>query len=187
MMMLERAEELERRPQFKQTIATALRNALWPDPVALKLLGYNATADGFSLFDAAIVTATPASVSQLVFTQGSVSVSPDASDLEEVAGAFVPAGVILLDVGGFVDVTLGNGNGLTTWSLGTASERARWGSGHARTASSVTNSGQGSAPRLERIASALDVVVTADQGSFDGTGSLVLTYAALHLVPKTSV
>lgn len=175
--------------RFRQSTAFAFRNMEMPQFTdnALKLFQINATADGLTYLNSALHTATPDSISQLVWSQGAVEITPDAGALEDVAASFVPAGIILVEVGAYVRVALGDGNSLTTWSLGTASERDRWGSGHARASTTVTNSGQGGPIRLERMAAALDVVVTADGGAFDGTGAIVLTYSGIALTPKQSV
>jgi hypothetical protein len=180
-------EALSRRPAFRFSSLNNIRNMVIPQPVALKLLQFNATADGLSLVDPAIITATPSAVSQLVYTQGSVSVTPDASDIEEVASAFVPAGIILLGVVAYVLTTLGDANGLTTWSLGTNANRSKWGSGHARTALTQTNAGQflgyqGGEP----VPTALDVVLTADAGAFED-GEVILTYTGFAISPAVSV
>jgi hypothetical protein len=189
-MEIDTLKEVQQRiPTFRFATLAALRNMELPQftDQALKLFQVNATEDGITFLSSALQTATPASVSQLVFSQNAVAITPGAGDLQSLLTSFVPAGVILIDVGAYVATELGNGNGLTTWSLGTVADPSRWGSGLARTATTVTNSGAGGPIALERIPSALDVTVTADGGSFDGVGSIICTYSALSLTPKTSV
>lgn len=181
-------EAQSRRPAFRLESLAELRSMEIPqfDGNALKLFQVNATEDGLTYLASALHTATPDAVSQLVFTQDVVEITPDSGDVAQAAASFVPAGITLLDVGGYVKTTLGNGNGLTTWSLGTLAEPARFASGKARTATTVTNSGEGGPIVLERVPTALDIYASADSGTFDGTGVIVLTYSGFYLTPLTT-
>ena len=185
MLINEVSVDNERRPAFRNTIGTALRNMAIPDPVALKVLQFNATADGFTLADAAILKATVPTTTQFQLSEPStpVEVTPGVGALEGVASAYVPAGIILFGVVAYVKTTLGNSSGLTTFSLGTSEDRSKWGSGIARTITTETNVGQFLVYQPEPISSALDVVITADAGTFDGTGVVVLTYSGFSITP----
>ena len=91
--------------------------------------------------------------------------------------------LVLKGVVAYVKTALGNGNGLTTFSLGTLDEPQRWGTAIARTLAAESNVGQYVAHREDPISSALDVYVMADAGSFDGTGVIVLSYSGWLITP----
>jgi hypothetical protein len=180
-------EELSRRPALSIGVAAVLRDLFFPAPAPLKLWGWNATADAISYFDAAIATVVPSLTSQLTFIQGSVEVSPTGGEIQLTASSFLPAGSIIWAVTGRVTVALGATNSLTTWSLGVPGDASAFGSGHARTALTVTNVGQHVAPQLRAIPTAQNVVITADGGAFDATGTIILTYSGFTLTPALTV
>lgn len=188
MLASELSVDDERRLAFRKTIGTSQRNMSIPDPVALKLLQFNATADGLSLVDPAIVKVNASTTSRFQIAEPSsgTEITPAAGAEDATQAAYVPAGIISFGVLVYVRVTLGNSNGLTTFSVGTNSDRTKWGSGIGRTATSQSNVGQSFAYNPEPISSALDVVITADAGSFDGTGVIVLTYSGFTIDPFQS-
>ena len=179
-------EVLSRVPKLAQYISSSKRNMTMPTPVALQLLGYNSLANDLTLFSSSLLTATPDPTSQLVHVQDAVEVTPTTGQSSYTASAFVSAGIILAGVTAYVKTTLGNGNGLTTWSLGTAGFVDKWATGIDRTAATATNSGQWLQAIHGSVPSALDVVITADAGQFDGTGVIVLTYSGWYVSPKQS-
>ena len=188
MLASELSVDDERRLSFRKTIGTAQRNMEIPDPVALKMLQFNATADGLSLVDPAIVLANTSATSrfQIAEPTAGTEITPSSSALEATQGSYVPAGIMLFGVLAHVKTELGNSSGLTTFSVGTSTDRTKWGTGIARTATSESNVGQFLAFKVEPIPTAQDVVITADAGTFDGTGVIVLTYSGFTIDPFQS-
>lgn len=70
---------------------------------------------------------------------------------------------------------LGNGNSLTTFSIGDATLEDRWGQGIARTANTETSQANFRYADLPIYTSDTNVLITADSGTFDGTGELEVT------------
>lgn len=179
-------EELSRRPALATASASALRNLLFPAPVPLGVLGWDALGTALTLFASGIQQVTPSATSQLSFVQGVVEVLPSsgAGTALLTAAAFLPAGAIILAVVGYVKTTCGNSNGLTTWQLGDSDIAERWGRGIGRTAASASNVGMHVAYTPLPIPTARDVLLTTEGGGlWDTTGSIILTYSGFTLTP----
>ena len=180
-------EELSRRPALPFVTRQVLRNLFFPTPVASKLWGWNADATGITYYDAAVISVTPDPVSGLSWVQSVVAVPTDSGESVLTAAAFLPAGVVNKGVVAYVAETFGNSNGLTTMRLGTLGQSDRWAAAVGRTAGS--SSAIGAAPVSGDLpcTNAEDVIITANAGTFDGSGSLILTAVGWFLTPEESV
>lgn len=170
-------EDLSRRPALAAAVANSLRNLLYPTPVAGKLWGWNATADGITYYDTALVQVTVDSVSGMAFAKTTVTVnaSSGAGTPLLTASTVAPAGVLLLGVTARVTTTCGATGGLTTWSLGDAQMADRWATGINRTSGTVTNAGMWRNYAPMPLATSLNVLLFADAGLWDATGVLKVT------------
>lgn len=174
-MIQDITERMSRIPTLAPSVQSALRNLTLPSPGASKLFGWNSTSDGVTLYDAAISTVTIDPLSGRTFGK-TTTVVPTVDNVPLLtATAAIPAGVLLDGVLASVTVTCGASRSLTTWSLGDAAILERWGTGIARTSGTVTNAGYWQAYTPLPYANAGDLLLVADGGLWDGTGSITLT------------
>ena len=116
------------------------------------------------------------------FVEATISASNGASTLTSTN--LIPAGAIVLGVTIRVNSTFGAGNGLTTISIGDGTDADRWGAGIARTSGTLTTGANFTITSLPIYAAATNVVITADAGTFTGTGAL---RATVHYMTVASV
>lgn len=184
-LALRNQEILTRCLAFRFATLNAYRNMEVPQPVALKLLGFNATADGLSLYDAAITQVEVSDTAHIAYGETTVVIPASSGQVQLTGAAVFPVGCIRIGAIVRVTTTFGNGNGLTTFSAGSTNTIDRWGAGLARTATSAptgaNNPGSFRMFELKPIASAEAVVLTADAGTFDATGSATVTGSYLTL------
>lgn len=104
-----------------------------------------------------------------------VELRPQAGDTVMKATGLAPSNSLLVGAVIYVTESFGAGQGLTGLMVGTEAELSRYGSGIALTA--TTESGVGDFLNYveEPANAALDVLVTAETGPYDGTGALLLT------------
>lgn len=104
-----------------------------------------------------------------------VRLTSQAGDTQLKATAIIPANTVLISGMIYVETTFGNGQGLTGLSVGTESAPERYGRGLPRTATAKSGPADYRNYVLEPTVSAIDLLVSAETGPFDGTGSLLLT------------
>ena len=181
----ERFEQLERRPALHQS--TTLRNLEWPAPVALKLLGWNATADGLALYDPAVVTSTPDPVTNEIRIKTVVTGNAVAGQRQITVPNAFPVGTEAIHAVGRITVPFGTSNGLTAIQLGDPdySEQA-WTASMGILLDDISNVGmhQQGLPRLFN-ANARGILVTGIGGNFDAVGEVKITTLSIGLTPDT--
>jgi hypothetical protein len=107
-------------------------------------------------------------------------------DLIMTATAIIPGNAVLISAQIAIEITFGAGQGLTGLSVGTASAPQRYGGGVALIAGTTTGPSDYRNYVLEPTTAALDIIVAAETGPFDGTGSLILTTRhQLHVADAT--
>lgn len=80
-------------------------------------------------------------------------------------------------------ISFGTGNGLTAVSLGDAETVDAWGSGLSRLNTLVSNAGQWHRRPFFSVPTALDVWLSSESGTFDGTGACTVTGHYLMVTP----
>ena len=184
-------EELSRRPAFTVELLSTLRNMALPDPVALKLLGYNANADGITTFDSSIVQVTPSAVSGLAYVKTNVTVNASVGQATLTASNAFPAGTEALYAVAYVTTGFGTSNGLSAIALGDPSEGYDfWAASMGITLASVSNVGQhgGGESSIEKRLfnnGARDILLTGLGGTFDATGQIKITTVSASLTPDS--
>ena len=186
---------LDRNTRLAQQLLQALTRSLRRDPAltdlgsdsmvlpdflgnALRLLQLNATADGWTFADPAIVQVTPDPLSGLSFLKNSVPVNASDGLPELKASLVFPAGGVPLGAVGRILVPFGTSNGLTGMSIGAEPQYGNdiWSPfipvGPANT---VSNAGTWRRPQEYNSPSGRDVVIAAQGGPFDATGSILIT------------
>ena len=179
--------ELERRPAFKKTIGTALRNEPIPDPTALGLWQWNSTADGLTYAQPTILQVTPDSVTGLAFVKTATTVNASAGVGALTASSAFPAGSAAWFAVGRVTTAFGTTNGLTGIALGDPDEGGEiWTASMGITLNAISNVGQhqNRMPNLYNNA-ARDVLITALGGDFDATGQIKITTLSVTMTPDT--
>lgn len=102
------------------------------------------------------------------------------------AGGIIPAGSLVMGVATRVKDQFGVSGGLTTLSIGDGTDVDRWGGGTSINAGTITDLRNVTDP-IVRISTLLtDVVITADAGTFDASGSIVVTAYFINLIAPTS-
>lgn len=182
MLVQDLRELLTLAPAFAPTIAEALRTATLPTPVPLTLLGFDALGTGWTVSPSTILTVTPDAVSGLTWLKATQTLTANTSG-QLVAAALFPAGVIGLGVTMRGVASFGTGNGLVALSLGDANALDAWGSGLSRLSTLVTNAGMWQRPPFLVGQTALDVLLSSEDGEFDGTGSCTVTAHYLTVTP----
>lgn len=160
-------------------------SAVLPDFVANKILQINATADGITFGDAAIITVTPDAVSGMTFAKATTTLTPSGGEAVLTASSFLPASSIILGVTAKVTTGFGTSNGLSSVDIGDDEVDDRFGNGIAIALNTVTNVGSFNSWSLRNLASAGDVHVHANGGAFDATGAIKLTVHYLTLTPDS--
>lgn len=179
LLVQELYEQMSRRPQLATYVLSNLRNLVFPTPVPLKLWGWNANADGITYYDPAIIQVTPSLTAHVAWGETQVVIPTVGAAVQLTGAAVFPAGCLRVSAIVRVTTTFGNSLGLTTFSAGDASTMDRWGGGLARTStaapSGANNPGMWRNYELRPIASAEPVILTADTGTFDGSGAALVT------------
>ena len=107
--------------------------------------------------------------------QATVRLTANASDLVMTAAGMFPAGSIPVGALVFLETSFGNGQGLTSLSIGTSVAPGAYGQGISRLGATITTpinyTNYSPAPVLNDT----DLIVEAEGGPFDGTGSLLAT------------
>lgn len=178
-------EELERRPALQVPVMAVLRNLVFPTPVPLKLWGWDALGQNIIYYDPAIVQVTPGLTAHLAFAETELAIPTVAAAVQLTSGTIFPAGCIRVGALVRVTTTFGNSLGLSTFSAGSVDHLECWGSGLARTTTAApvaaNNPGMFNNYELRPIPSNEAVVLTADAGTFDGTGAARVTAVYLML------
>lgn len=180
-------EELSRRPALATHVLSALRNLTIPSPGALQIIGWNAAGTALTLFDSAILQVTPDSVSGLAFAKSSQELTPSGGESSLTASSLFPAGSLGIGATYRCTTAFGATGGLTSVDLGDGIQQDRWGSTLGITLATVSNVGQFTEAGLWVNNSALDVILTANGGTFDAVGAAIVTAHYLTLTPDTSV
>lgn len=185
------SEELSRRPAFTVELLSALRNMAFPSPVALKLLGFNADADGLTTYDSSIVQVTPSAVTGLSYVKTNVTVNASAGQPTLTASNAFPAGTEALYAVAHVPIAFGVTNGLSAIALGDPTEGYDlWCASMGITLAAVSNVGQhgGAEDNIEKRlfnSAARDVLITGLGGNFDATGQIKITTVSALLTPDS--
>lgn len=88
------------------------------------------------------------------------------------ATSLIPDGAIVVGVTTKVTVSLGTGGGTTGYQVGDGSDADRWGQIAGTAAGTSTDNTNWTATTVQAFTSAQNVVITADGGNFNGTGSI---------------
>lgn len=163
-------EVLSRIPQLVPTTVAALRNLALPAPGAGKVLGWNSLGTGLQLYEYATALQT---VPGHAFGVSSVTVPAVDAAGALLAAGLIPAGVRCSKVVYQCTVGFGTSRGLTSLSVGDAALVDRWGGALGITLGTTSGYGYGLVGDVE-TGTALDVIVTANGGPFDGTGACKL-------------
>lgn len=181
-------EELSRRPALPIPVLSVLRNLFFPQPLPLKLWGWDALGENVTYYDPAIRQVVVTNSAHVVWGETPVVVPTVNGAVQLTASGVFPAGAIRFGAIVRVTTTFGATGGLSTFSLGSGEPdvmQDRWGTGLARTATAApigaNNPGQWRSFSLLPVASAQDVVLTADAGTFDGIGAALVLGAWLTM------
>lgn len=107
-----------------------------------------------------------------------VRVTPANDEVQESVDGLIPAGARVFGVTYRMLSALGSNNvnkNLTTFSLGDSIVDDRWGSGLSRLGDTESSQADFNSGDLPIYSSATAVLITADDGRFDGTGLMELT------------
>lgn len=180
-------EMLSRLPALPETVGSALRFLTFPPPGALGVVGWNANGTALTLFPSSSMQVTVGGTSHIAYGEviRDVLLFP-AGQVQVTAGAVFPAGSIRLGAMIRVMTTLGEAQGLTTFSAGSPATIDRWGYGLERTATlppvAANNPGVWPAFTWQPLVNSEDVVFTADTGAFDGNGQVRITAGFLTMI-----
>lgn len=180
-------EILSRIPTLSQTVGSVLRFLAFPLPGALNVIGWNANGTALTLFPSDILQVTVSNTSHIAYGEVIRDVLTFPSGTVQVtASAVFPAGSVRLGAMIRVTTTLGNSQGLTTFSAGSPFVLDRWGSGMARTATvepiGANNPGMWPGFQWDTMLNSEDVVFTAESGTFDGVGQARITAGFLTML-----
>ena len=180
-------EELSRRPTLAVGVKEALRHIVFPTPQPLKLWGWDADAEGISYYDPAIIQVTPSLSVNMAFAENQVTVPSVNGATQLEAAAVFPANTLRLSAIVRVTETFGNSGGLTTISVGSNTIVDLWADSMARTAvalpSGSTNVGMWNGYELRNMVAAGSVFFTANAGTFDNDGELVVVGTYMTFLP----
>lgn len=93
------------------------------------------------------------------------------------ATSLIPAGAIVLGISTQVTVALGTGNGTTGYQVGDGSDADRWGNVTGTATTTKTKNSDWTAATVPIFTAAQNVVITANGGNFNGTGSIWIDVA----------
>lgn len=186
-MVQQLEEELSRRLGFAVGASAALRYLLFPEPGAGKLIGWNALGTELTLYDPSISQVVPVAVSGIAYGQTSVAVPSVAGQYLLTVTALAPVGVEVLGVTYYCTIDFSAANGLTSLNIGGFGIEDRWGLNVGITAGTVTTPGNFRLNEHVITASATDIVLTANGGSFGPTGSAIVTVHWQRLVAPTTL
>ena len=180
-------EELSRRPTLAVGVKEALRHIVFPTPQPLKLWGWDADGEGISYYDPAIIQVTPSLSVHMAFAETEVTVPSVNGATQLEAAAVFPANSLRLSAIVRVTETFGNSGGLTTISVGSNTIVDLWADSMARTAialpSGSTNVGMWNGYELRNMVAAGSVFFTANAGTFDNDGELVVIGTYMTFLP----
>lgn len=185
-MVQQLSEEIGRRPQYPIGSRATVRDLILPEFGYGKLLGYGST-DEIILYDATIRQIIPDSVSGMAFGKSSAVLNASDGANSIVAVSLVPIGVRLKAVTYRCIVSFGTSHGLSSVAVGGLGIADRWASNAGIVATNITDASLFGPDDQPITKVPVDVVVSANGGAFDATGSCIVTAHYETYVPDTSV
>lgn len=169
-------EQLSRRPMLTPTIANAFRYLIFPAPVPLGLISWNATADALTLVSAPILQVTIDPASGEARGKSTATLTADlGSTAPLVATALAPAGARCMAVTLRNVVAWGTSNGLTGLDLGGFGQQDGWGKDLPLTLPFASNPGYFTRGDEPIAVNGEDILLTPKGGAWGGTGSATVT------------
>lgn len=182
-------EALERTLKFHPSALPAVRNLELPPPQPLLLFSWDANGEQVVYVPSTILTVTPVPGGGAVVTAQATQTVPAINDVIQLTtSGLVPAGARLTDGMAFLDVAWSQENGITAWSLGTASASGRYGQNLAISQGTATNAGIVINYVQEPAPSGLELLLTATAGGnfgLTGTASVTAQYV-LYVPPQAA-